>query len=304
MFSAAAIELNTDFLAVDPAAFINDQSNKLVKGRIISQTYEYYYGICISCTMSAQKSDPGSFLMFYEAPTGKNEEFYSFFKDYINQYLGRAFCTCVSASLANDETELDYFIYIDNELPVIIYAKYSPSIGIRGFGITYENYKSGVARKSERAFINAAFYGEKKTKLYQTLDVSEMENNYAYLINCDINCTIEWCPCNDDVVYENVISKSFVMNNDSDKGGSGFIIIEIICDDEKLKSDPSFLCSYFELSNGLIVTVKEIIDRGNKYLVFGAKDIVGIRYYLNANTEVIDLLEKHVTVKIYPEDDK
>jgi len=299
--SQFSLDLNTDFLSVDPVAFVEDQTNKIVKGRIISQINEYYYGMSINCTMSAQKSDPGTFLIFYEAPAGKNEEFYSFFKDYLKLYLDKAFCTCVSASLTNDEIESDYFVYIEGKMPVVIYSKYSPSIGIRGFGITYENYKNGVAVKNEEFFINAAFYGEKKTTICESLNISELDYNYAYLNNCDIKSSIEWRPCQEDKKYGNTFSKRFVVYNDQNTSGNDYIVIELSCNNPELLGDPSFLSSYFEISNGWIITMKEIIDCGNQYIIRGATDVVGIRYYFASSDKIADVFEKNAIITISSE---
>jgi|GEM_PF-4173414 len=99
-----AVDLDREFLSIDPESFVNNMPQGMASG------------ICIFCS----------------APKMGADEFFSFFKETIQYYIDRAFAVYTSASIAGDEMEPAVHVCIDGKPVIRICGKYSPTREPRG----------------------------------------------------------------------------------------------------------------------------------------------------------------------------
>jgi hypothetical protein len=298
-----ALDLDTDFFSIDPSTFVADQSNTLEKGNVIKNGYQTYYGLSIEYSITAKKDNPGSIYIFYSAPENKNEEFYSFYKDMVQYYLDKTYIAAIDTSYASDEIEPHIYIDIPNKPAAVIYSKYTPNNGIRGFGITYTEYQSGNITIDKSLFIDAAFYGNRKSKVVDNLKYSDLNDGIAYICKKYIGDKTKWSwsPSKEDINEWGALSNSDVIYQDQNIDISNKFTIKIKLKDESLKSNIILNSSYIEFSNGSIVSIYDILNsKDDGYILYTNSDLLGFKYYLYVEDGKVDSYLSNFTIVIEP----
>jgi len=239
-------------------------------------------------SVNVRKEEPNDCYIFYEAPNGKEAEFYAYCKDVIDYYLEQAFASKIGFNKYgdDDEIEMHIFIYIENKRPLVIYLKHTYDRGLRGFGVTFDeknliedvnNYLGNMIYNNKNfnmKKVNKLSYKDMHSGFIYTNYQSIQEESTYILTKVEEYNGLSFSIKN-EIIENKTISNDYEYN------------ISLKIHDIKLKDDNNFTSQFIELSDGIIYSFEDLISNEKGINIFSENSIIGVTYRMWDKSEII-----------------